>query len=143
MREFVTNYINRCINCMYYKTPKVGEVYWHPLDKGSEPFHTIHLDHVGPFILTERDNKYVLTIVDGFSKYVVLKAVKDVTATETIYYVTEFICNYGKPTRIVTDRGTAFTAVIFERFCRDHNIVHVKVSTKSPRSNRERFRREK
>lgn len=135
MREFVTKYIERCINCMYYKTPKIGEVYWHPLDKGNEPFHTVHLDHVGPFVLTERDNKYVLTIVDGFSKYVVLKAVKDVTTTETIYYVTEFICNYGKPTRIITDRGTAFTAAIFERFCRDHDIVHVKVSTKSPRSN--------
>lgn len=44
---------------MFYKTPKIGDVYWHPLDKGNEPFHTVHLDHLGPFVLTERDNKYV------------------------------------------------------------------------------------
>jgi hypothetical protein len=97
MRDFVTKYINRCINCMFYKTPRVGEVYWHPLDKGNEVFHTVHLDHLGPFVLTERDHKYVLTIVDGFSKYVVLKATKEVTATETVYHLAEFVCNYGKP----------------------------------------------
>lgn len=56
--------------------PKVSEVYWHPLDKGTESFHTVHLYHVSPFVLTERDNKYILTIVDGFSKYVVLKRQK-------------------------------------------------------------------
>lgn len=135
MRDFVTKYVNRCINCMYYKIPRKGEVYWHPLDKGSEPFRVIHLDHLGPFVMTTRDNKYILTIVDGFSKYVVLRAVKDVTANETIYFVREFVCTYGKPDRVITDRGTAFTAAMFEQFCRELNIIHVKVSSKSPRSN--------
>jgi transposase InsO family protein len=66
---------------------------------------------------------------------VVLKATKDVTATETVYHLAEFVCNYGKPKRLITDRGTAFTAAVFEQFCRDQNIVHVKVSSKNPRSN--------
>lgn len=105
------------------------------MDKGSEPFQVIHLDHVGPFVMTERDNKYILTIVDGFSKYVVLRAVKDVTAIETVYYMREFVCTYGRPERIVTDRGTAFTAAIFEKFCHELNINHIKISSKSPRSN--------
>lgn len=47
--ELVTKYINRCVKCMFYKRPNVGEIYWHPLDKGSEPFHTGHLDHVDAF----------------------------------------------------------------------------------------------
>lgn len=67
MWELVTKYINRCVNYMFYKKPKIGEIYWHPLDKSSEPFHIVHLDHIGPFVLTERDNKYILIIVDGFS----------------------------------------------------------------------------
>lgn len=135
MRDFVTKYINRCVNCMFYKTKKKGELYWHPLDKGSKPFQSIHLDHVGPFVLTERDNKYILTVVDGFSKYVVLRAVKDVTATETVYFMREFICTYGRPERIITDRGTAFTAALFEKFCHELNIIHIKIASKSPRSN--------
>lgn len=72
MCEFITKYVNRCISCLYFKIPRKSAMYWHPLEKGDTPFHTIHVDHVGPFVLTERENKYVLTIVDGFSKYVVL-----------------------------------------------------------------------
>lgn len=94
---------------MYYKLPWKEEVYWHPLDKGSDPFKVVHLDHlVGPFVITERDNKYILTMVDEFSKYVVLRAVKDVSATETVYFVREIICSYGKPEKNIIDRGTAF-----------------------------------
>jgi len=84
MRDFVTKYVNRCVNCMFYKIPKKGELYWHPLDKGNEPFQIIHLDVIS--------NKFILTIVDGLSKYIVLHAVKDVTAIETVYYMREFVC---------------------------------------------------
>jgi len=135
MREFLTKYVNLCVNCVFYKVPKKGDLYWHPLDKGNEPFQVIHLDHVGPFVLTERDNKYILTIVDGFSKFVVLRAVKDVTATETVYFVRKYICTYGRPERIITDRGTAFTAAAFEKFCHELNINHIMIASKSPRSN--------
>jgi len=120
---------------MFYKIPKKGNLYWHPLDKGSEPFQMIRLDHVGPFVLTERDNKYILTIVDGFSKYVMLRAVKNVTAIETVYYMREFICTYGRPERIITDRITAFTVAVFEKCCHKLNINHVKIASKSPHSN--------
>lgn len=54
---------------------------------------------------------------------------------ETVFHVREFIYNYGKPTRVISDRGTAFTAATFEQFCREHNIIHAKVAIKSSRSN--------
>lgn len=120
---------------MYYKVPKIGELYWHPLEKGTRVLHTVHLDHLGPFPLMERDKKYILVIIDGFSKYVVVRAVQDVTAKETVIVFREFISHYEKPERAITDRGTAFTAVAFTQFCRDHNILHVKDASKSPRSN--------
>ena len=46
MREFVSQYVRRCINCLYYKTPsgkKPG--FLHPLEKGSSPFQCVHIDH--------------------------------------------------------------------------------------------------
>lgn len=72
----------------------------------------MHLDNLGSFVLTDRDIKYILTIIGGFSKYVVLKAVKDVTVTEIVYHVTEFICNYGKQVSLISDRSTAFTVYL-------------------------------
>ena len=77
MHEFVTQYVRRCINCLYYK-PQSGKKpeFLHPLEKGSIPFQCVHID-LGPFVRTENGNKYVSVIVCGYSKYTVLKAVKD------------------------------------------------------------------
>lgn len=65
----------------------------------------IYLDNIGPFVLKDRVNKYILTIVDGFTKYVVLYAVKNVTMTEAVYFVRDFICAYGRPQQIIIGKG--------------------------------------
>jgi transposase InsO family protein len=136
MKEFVSKYVNRCINCLYYKCPggkRPG--YLHPLDKGSEPFQCVHIDHLGPFINTKNRNKYVVAVIDGFSKYTILKAVKDVSSRGTIMFLKECISHYGKPLKIVSDRGTAFTAGAFAEFCANYDIQHVKIASGTPRAN--------
>lgn len=95
----------------------------------------MHLDHLGPFVQTDCNNKYILGLVDEFSKYTVLKAVKDTSAFETVKFLKEFISHYGKPFRVITDRGTAFTAHLFEEFCKEFDIMHVKVAAGTPRGN--------
>ncbi|KAJ3662554.1 hypothetical protein Zmor_006897 [Zophobas morio] len=136
MREFVTSYVNRCINCLYYKTPRGRQPgFLHPLEKGRQPFEVVHIDHLGPFITSVNDNKYVVALIDGYSKYAVMKAVPNVGATETVKFVREFITNYGKPDRIITDRGTAFVSREFEVFCENYNIQHIRISTGVPRAN--------
>lgn len=61
MRSIVKKYIKNCINCIYFKNKggkKEGELY--PLPKYAQPFHTLHVDHVGPFVTTKNKNKYLL-----------------------------------------------------------------------------------
>lgn len=133
MREFVSIYIRRCVNCLYYKTPtgkKPG--YLHPLEKENAPFHCVHVDHAGPFVTSDKRNKYVGAIVCGFSKYTVLAAIKDLTSVRTVRMMREFVAHYGKPDRVITDRGTAFTAAEFQAFCEDYGIQHVKVASGTP-----------
>ena len=136
MREFVEQYVKRCINCLYYKKPsgkKPG--FLHPLEKGNAPFQCVHIDHAGPFVTTQDGNKYVCAIICGFSKYTVLKAVKSVSAAETVRMVREFCSHYGRPERIISDRGTAFTALEFNQFCQEYEIQHVKIAAGTPRGN--------
>lgn len=39
MKDFVTNYVNRCISCLYCKAPTGKEPgFLHPLDKGNRAF---------------------------------------------------------------------------------------------------------
>lgn len=43
--------------------------------------------------------------------------------------------NYSKPTRVISDRGTAFTSKQFEEFLKLQGISHVLVATNAPRAN--------
>ncbi|KAL0269376.1 UNVERIFIED_CONTAM: hypothetical protein PYX00_007131 [Menopon gallinae] len=50
MRKKVTNYIKGCVKCAYHKEMKgkpEGELY--PIPRVPVPFHTVHMDHLGPF----------------------------------------------------------------------------------------------
>lgn len=136
MREAVTTYVNRCINCLYYKTSSGKPPgFLHPLEKGSVPFQTVHTDHLGPIEKTNNENLHVLAIIDGFSKYVFLKATVSTGTVEVIAAFREFISHYGKPARIISDRGTAFTSHDFQAFCDEYDIQHVKIATATPRAN--------
>ena len=76
MRRFVAKYVRACLNCLYYKSTsgrKPGLL--HPIEKVAIPFHTLHLDHVGPFITSRHKNTQILTIVDGFTKFCIIKPV--------------------------------------------------------------------
>ena len=67
MREYVTAYVTCCISCLYYKAQtgkKPG--FLHPIEKGSIPFETIHIDHLRPFTKTTRENEYVLGVICAY-----------------------------------------------------------------------------
>lgn len=52
VRKFVKKYVEACIECAYNKDSaskqKAGHLY--PIEKISIPFHTVHIDHLGPFV---------------------------------------------------------------------------------------------
>lgn len=136
MRRYVKNYIGACLECLYNKHPggkKPGKL--HNIDKIGIPFHTLHLDHLGPFVKSKRGNSYVLVIVDGFTKFTILRAVKRTSSSVTARALNEVINIFGAPQRVVTDRGTAFTGKEFETLCTDKHIIHVKNATATPRAN--------
>lgn len=61
-------------------------------------------------------------IVCGYSKYTVMKALKDQSADEALQMMKEFITHSGNPDRIISDRGTTFTAAKFNQFFEEHKI---------------------
>lgn len=78
---------------------------------------------------------HLIVLIDAFTKYVLIKAVK---STKT-RYVTNFLemvfKNYGLPTRIIADRGTAFTSTNFQTFCKNYNIQLILNAVATPRAN--------
>lgn len=137
LRRFVQKYVSACIDCAYNKDAeaKVKSGYLHPIEKKEIPFHTIHLDHLGPFVKSKYGNAYILTIVDGFTKYVFARPVKDTKSKTVIKILQSIFQDFGTPTRIISDRGTAFTSSQFKSFCRNNGIRHILNAVACPRAN--------
>lgn len=68
--------------------------------------HTVHADHLGPFIKPRKGNTYVLVIIDSFTKFVFAKPARNCSSVETIRLLKEVFTQFGNPVRMVTDRGT-------------------------------------
>jgi transposase InsO family protein len=136
VRHTVKKYIKNCINCIYYKMkggPKEGELY--PLPKYAQPFHTLHVDHLGPFVKSKHGNRYLLVMVDSFTKFVFISAVKTTNSAEVISELDQVYKTFGNPRRIISDAGTAFTSKDFTQYCINKNIRLHTVATGMPRSN--------
>lgn len=107
MTAFVKKYLKHCLICVQRKGhsgPKQG--FLHPIDKTPIPFHTVHLDCTGPFTQTEDGFKYILLIIDGFTKFCLLKPLKTLSAQELVPLIRDTITTFGTPSIVITDRGT-------------------------------------
>jgi transposase InsO family protein len=136
MWKYIEKYISACIPCLYKKLSSGRkEGFLHSIQKEPVPFHTIHVDHLGPFKKTKHGNCHLIVVVDDFTKFLLLKAVKSTKTRLVIKFLSEVISTYGSPFRIITDKGTAFTAKKFRQFCGAHQIHHVEVAVATPRAN--------
>lgn len=110
MRRFVVKYISACLNYAYYKnTAGKRQCKLNSIEKVSVPFHTVHIDHVGPFETSRRHDKFILVIVEAFTKYTIIEPLKSQKTSYVVKILTNVIHLFGVPSRLISDRGTAFT----------------------------------
>lgn len=136
MKRFIKKYIKACLNCFFHKddsNAKQGLL--HPIEKVPSPFHTLHIDHLGPFVKTKNNNTHILVVVDSFTKYCFIKPVKDTKTKNVIKVLNDIFYMFRIPNRIISDRGSSFTSNDFKQFCSDKNIKLVLNAVASPRSN--------
>ncbi|CAF4243506.1 unnamed protein product, partial [Adineta steineri] len=100
MYKDIDNYIKSCILCAQYnprrqKTP-------------------VSMDFHGPITpVSRRRNKYIISLTDVLSKFVVTKAVRDNSAQTVVRFLKEdIITKFGTPHCILTDNGTHFTSSV-------------------------------
>ena len=97
--------------------------------------HTVHLDHLGPFVRSTTGNSYLIVAIDAFTKFVWLNAVKNTKVEPVVKMLKELFVVFGVPKRLICDRGTAFTSKIFQKLCLDNAIKLVQNASATPRAN--------
>lgn len=135
MRKYVSKYVASCLGCQFTKKPTGKQPgLLHPIPKVAVPFHTLHVDHLGPFCKSN-GKTYIFAVIDGFTKFVWLEAVATANSKGVIITLNKLTQTFGYPERIVSDRGTAFTSKEFKQFCDNNSIKHVLNAVASPRAN--------
>lgn len=135
LKEKIEKCISNCIPCIL-GSRKEGkkEGFLHSIPKEG-PLCTYHADHLGPMTSTGKNYQYLLAIVDDFSKFTWLYPTKSTTVKETLSCFAKQQKVFGNPIRIITDKGSAFTAKEFQEYCKDENIQHITTTTGVPRGN--------
>ena len=91
-----------------------------------------------------RGNKYLLVIVDRFTKLVRTVPLKGISASEVARaFVTHWVFSYGPPADLIADNGRQFTSRFFLDVCRILNVHNAFTTTYHPQTNGqvERFNR--
>ena len=103
-----------------------------------------YLDLTGPYPITPRGNRFILTIADHYSRWTEAFPVGNQEAqTVARILVDQWIARFGCPLQLLTDIGPCFEAQLLQDLCRMLNIHKLATSGYKPSTNRllERFHR--
>ena len=109
----------------------------HPNDYPQGPLEMVSMDFWGPTPqYSATGNKYVLVIMDYYTKYVVAAALPDNTACTTAkFFVENFVFKYGIPRRLITDRGVHFTNELMGNLTKLLGTNHIQTAAYHPQGN--------
>ena len=76
------------------------------------------MDMLGPFPVMEQGNKYILVMVDQFTKWIEIHAIPEISAVTTAKVsVDQFFSRFGTPLQIHTDQGKNFDGNVMKALC--------------------------
>ncbi|GBM36474.1 Retrovirus-related Pol polyprotein from transposon 412, partial [Araneus ventricosus] len=113
LRADVENWCRECHACGARKGPKTKTEGRLQRYNAGTPFERIALDILGPFPVTTKGNRYVLVLMDYFTKWPEAIPIPDQEAsTVAEELVRSWISCYGVPMILHSDQGTNFNSAL-------------------------------
>ena len=111
----VRKYILSCEICQKIKASAVNRLA--PLQPilPTRPMQIITTDCMGPMPTSLNRNKYAIVIIDHFTKWVEVHAIKDTTTKTIAKIITKYVCRHGIPDQILSDQGTGYQGELLEQ----------------------------
>lgn len=129
MRRDVKRHVGTCDSCIR-SAPKSHEAHAKlQLFYASNRFELVHLDLVGgnTFPETQRKKRYILVMIDHFTRYCVAVPVANKKkSTIAKAFVMHWVLRFGAPMRVHSDQGGEFVNDVMEEVCA---LLHIQRST--------------
>lgn len=98
------------------------------------PFDRISIDFKGP-LPSNTNNRYLLIIVDEYSRFPFAYPCKDITSQTVIRCLTNLFSVFGLPKYVHSDRGSSFMSNEFKSFLLSHGISSSRSTPYHPTGN--------
>ena len=90
---------------------------------------------MGPFPRAPGGYRYLYVVVDKFTKWAEVEAVRTIPAGSAVKFIKGIVSRFGVPNRIITDNGSQFTSNLFKTYCANLGTQICYASVAHPRSN--------
>jgi transposase InsO family protein len=135
MLSSVIDYVRACKVCQTAKSDRMKYLP-RPMSIPEGPWTHIAIDHIGPFPMTNGGHKYILIVVDRFTRYAEGFACTDESAyTTATLIIDKIICRYGFPQVLLSDRGSGFSSTLMQQILKVLRIKKIKTTAYHPKSN--------
>ena len=126
MNTIIATVIKNCDTCQRNKPLNYAAKGKMTAHKPTKNLEKVSIDLMGPLPTGRGGTHYILAILDTFSKFIKLYALKRATTKAIINRLTEdYIPEVGKPDAIISDNGTQFTSKVWTTKLTELNIKTV------------------
>jgi transposase InsO family protein len=112
MRQHVKDFVKECACCQKTSAIKVAIQTLPYTTSTYEPMEVLNIDFVGPF----PDKKYILVMVDTFTRWTELYSCDEATANSAAICLLQHFGRFGCPRILRSDRGSHFANETIDKF---------------------------
>ena len=100
------------------------------------PFSTWGIDIMGPLPRGKKQVKFLVVVIDYFTKWVEAKPLAVITEAKIQHFVWKnLVCRFGIPRIVISDNGQQFDNRKFRDFCKELGIKNHYSSPSHPQAN--------
>jgi len=100
------------------------------------PWERVAVDITGSHPQSTKGNKFMITVLDHFTKYAFAFLVRNHEAVTVAKYLVERVfLVYGVPTQLLSDRGAEFEGSVMSEVCRLMEIDKIRTTSYKPSTN--------
>jgi ribonuclease HI len=131
-----TDLVQKCENCQKCARDQKQPSSLTQLIQPTWPLQRWGLDLLGPLPPAQGNLRYVVVVVEYFSKWIEMKPLATITSVIVQkFFWQNIVCHFGVPKAITVDNGTQFDAETFKDFCDQIGTKIHFASIKHPESN--------
>lgn len=129
-------YVKNCTICQKAKAQGATKAPMEIVTTAKSSWENISIDLVGPLTETYKSNKYLLTVEDQLSKWLIAIPVPNQEA-ETVAkaLILEVFLIYGAPLSLLSDQGANFMSKLFAAMCKFWKIKQHRTTPYHPQTN--------